>query len=371
MPRSARLYGCAAFVACAIAVAAGAMQHAYQQFVTTQCWSRSIPRQPNHGLLAVPAVPWLDAEEFEQYISRGTPVLITNMTTDWAAMTKWQDVEYMGRTCPDYRAEFYSRFPGAGRYALSLAEYTKRLAQAEARGDEEAVISLGYMSCDDGFFGSCPALWADVDGFPLMKARRSRGDSPVRRLVATLLRLGGAAEEVMDSRWYHSKDWINALTWIGGGGSKTMLHYDDDPASVLWQLKGRKQIVIYSSDQTQSLYPRVACNPGADQYGTRYSELGGPKWREHCNLTHPSSSSAECLARFPRFAEARPLLLTLEPGQGLYIPSGWYDACPAREPTAPVLSGCNPPSARPPREPFGPPCPSQAGRGASIALNCL
>ena len=39
-------------------------------------------------------------------------------------------------------------------------------------------------------------------------------------------------------------DWIQAVTWIGPPGSKTGLHYDDDPISILYQFKGEKKYVF-------------------------------------------------------------------------------------------------------------------------------
>jgi hypothetical protein len=106
-------------------------------------------------------------------------------------------------------------------------------------------------------------------------------------------------------------DWIQAVTWIGPPGSKTKLHYDDDPMSILHQFKGEKRIRIWSPDQSKYMYPNSGCSDNSE-YGTRFSNIEDINDEKHIKKF------------FPLFQNATALEYTLKPGEMIYIPSGWW-----------------------------------------------
>lgn len=121
-------------------------------------------------------------------------------------------------------------------------------------------------------------LWDDVDGLgPLLRSAIGRGGD------ATL------------------------GVWIGSPGSTTGLHYDSEPLSILHQVAGTKQVTLYHPSQAPFLYPGGRFYP--------YTENSRVDLRR---------SAATIAARWPLFAHARPVRVTLRPGDALYIPINWW-----------------------------------------------
>ncbi len=102
--------------------------------------------------------------------------------------------------------------------------------------------------------------------------------------------------------------------WYGGSGCVTALHFDWT-SNFLAQVKGRKQVTLFSPDQTPYLYP-------AGDGPTDWIDL-----REHSllDIEHPDYD------RFPLFREARPLSGVLEPGDMLWLPPNWWHQMKALE----------------------------------------
>ena len=87
------------------------------------------------------------------------------------------------------------------------------------------------------------------------------------------------------------------------------LHRDDEPCLVLHQLYGTKRVVLLSPDQSDLLAPKPSTHSIAE-HGTHYSSLPFP------------------------FDEAPPapsvnLTVTLEAGDALLLPNGWWHAVEA------------------------------------------
>lgn len=92
--------------------------------------------------------------------------------------------------------------------------------------------------------------------------------------------------------------------FIGGTGqSFPVLHYDElYTHAFLMQIYGRKQYFVYPPDQTPFMYP-VPDDPN------------------HSQLNDVESPD---LAKFPLFAKARGLTFTLDAGEMLFVPCGWW-----------------------------------------------
>ncbi|MES2739919.1 MAG: cupin-like domain-containing protein [Pseudomonadota bacterium] len=90
--------------------------------------------------------------------------------------------------------------------------------------------------------------------------------------------------------------------WIGPAGTVTPLHcdYDDNIFAQIW---GSKRIFLAPPHHDRFLYPREA---NAVLFGS------------------PFDPEAPDFARFPLARHAAMIELTIEPGEMLYVPAGWY-----------------------------------------------
>ncbi len=96
---------------------------------------------------------------------------------------------------------------------------------------------------------------------------------------------------------------VNELPFMffGGQGSKVTLHYDIDMSHVfLNQIHGRKRVILFAPDQSRLLYrhPYTVAS---------YVDINRPD-----------------LLRYPALALAKGYEVMLEPGETVYIPSGYW-----------------------------------------------
>ena len=282
----------------------------FHRFFSSQCFSRVVPSIPLHGLEAVPE---LSFEEFNQidfindYQMNGVPLVVRGYAKDWPAMQKWQDLTYFGgKSCKNFRIK---------HWGLSLGEYTKALSDIEKAHTEEEfeqMVELGdhYFKHNEELFYECPELYADVMGFPLARAHASKPETVLAKLARLLIGLFSVEYLPVD---FINGEWLQAVTWIGPPGSKTLLHYDDDPLSLLIQFRGQKIIRMYSPDQSPRLYPQSVCQ-NLEEYGTRFSRFSG----------NPFNMTVLEKQRFPNISSAAFLDVQIYPSDMLYIPSGWW-----------------------------------------------
>lgn len=87
--------------------------------------------------------------------------------------------------------------------------------------------------------------------------------------------------------------------WVGGRGQATVLHEDAVP-NVNCQIRGHKRFTVFSPDDRAFLYPSE----------TRRGE-------------YEVDPRAADLTVHPAYAQARPRVFTLQPGESIYIPPGW------------------------------------------------
>jgi hypothetical protein len=89
--------------------------------------------------------------------------------------------------------------------------------------------------------------------------------------------------------------------WIGTANTVTPLHHDLTP-NMFAQVVGEKRFILYSPDHVTSLYPRT---------GEEF----------HVSAVDPIRPD---LRAYPRFAEARPIVVTVRAGEILFLPSFWW-----------------------------------------------
>jgi lysine-specific demethylase 8 len=96
--------------------------------------------------------------------------------------------------------------------------------------------------------------------------------------------------------------------WFGAAGTFSTLHFD--PADNFFaQIWGRKKFILFAPEQGPLLYrSHQLCEQSPFCLG-----LFSP-----VDVAHPD------LERFPRYAQATPIEVVLEPGEILYVPPGWW-----------------------------------------------
>jgi hypothetical protein len=215
----------------------------------------------------------LSYEEFEQeYLIPGRPVVLTDVTKDWNALSRWT---------PDFfRKEFGDQQIKANDKNYSVRDF---MDLVEASSPENPAPYLRNEYIPEVF----PTLLKDVQPCP----------------------------QHMTKNWLAGKFYVTQLDdllnkyavpeiYIGGaGGSFPFLHYDlcFSHAS-LSQVYGRKMFILYSPDQSEYVYP-------------------SPTYKNQSQVRNPDKAD---LTKFPLFAKAVPTVFTLDPGETVFIPGGWW-----------------------------------------------
>ncbi len=208
----------------------------------------------------------------EQYLRPRRPVVITDAIRRWGAMSKWT---------PDFfRTEFGSKEVTISNQRYKLGDF---IDLVENSTPEKAAPYLRNESIREMF----PELAKDIEPCP-----------------AYLF------PNWLSGRFYPGK--VNSILnrccdpeiYIGGAGGRfPFLHYDlYHTHACLNQIYGRKSFVAYAPEQAAYLYPKK------DARNRSTIE----------DLEHPD------LDRYPLFAKAVPMKFTLEPGETLFIPAGWW-----------------------------------------------
>lgn len=207
----------------------------------------------------------------EEFQRPSRPVVLTDLTRDWPALGKFTP-EYLRKHCG-------SRNVPIGNRSYKLSEFLDLLEKSTP--DHPAPYP-----CKLDLHGDYADLAADVPRPPVTLPDRTRS-----WLIPSRFRAGSADLEV----------------FIGGpGGEFPYVHYDYlGYYAFINQVFGEKEFYVYPPGQEQYLYP----DPER-------------RW-----LSTVNNSFQPDLDKFPLFAKAKPLVLTLKPGESLFIPAGiWHTA---------------------------------------------
>jgi ribosomal protein L16 Arg81 hydroxylase len=217
----------------------------------------------------------VSAHEFlSDYYSVNRPVVLTDVTDGWPALRKWNPA-YLKSVIGDHEVEVmaernndpnYERRAGTHRRTMRFSEYADKLADIGTSNDYYLVANNHLLERE-----CAEPLWQDF-----------RCDE---RYLTPAPPSG------------------TAFLWFGPGGTYTPLHHD--VMNVLFvQVAGRKEFTLISPLAS----PCVANNVGV------YADV---------DPREPD------LDRFPRFKSARPVTVTVNPGEALFIPVGWWHAVTA------------------------------------------
>jgi hypothetical protein len=212
----------------------------------------------------------LSREEFlTQYYAANRPVVLTDVADRWPARHRWT-ADYLVERIGDDLVEVMTtreRDPGyeqnldAHRTQMAFRDY---VAQVEASGPTNDF----YLVANNHFLDqptAAPLLPDIVQDERLLDPRSARG---------------------------------HTFFWYGPAGTVTPLHHDTTNV-LLTQVRGSKQVRLVPALEGHRVYNDVAV----------YS---------------PVDPEAPDLDRFPRFAGATSMTVTLEAGEALFIPVGWW-----------------------------------------------
>jgi hypothetical protein len=221
-------------------------------------------------LAQVDRVSQLSVAEFQNsYLPQGRPVVITNAVQHWKLFSaSWDELKELLRD-----AQGFTRH---GDYASTA--FTEKDFRQTSIGD--------YM---DKLLANDATL-SPANGFPPY--------------------LGNNFWPADKKGWFEFPPYFAEYSeeapklWIGPGGTVSPFHRDKTD-NLFVQVKGRKSVLLGSPDQWQELYAWSIDPTG--QF-------------EGCDVD-PEKPDLE---RFPLFARAHLLRVSLEPGDMLFIPEGWY-----------------------------------------------
>ncbi|KAM9343134.1 HSPB1-associated protein 1 homolog [Pholidichthys leucotaenia] len=112
-----------------------------------------------------------------------------------------------------------------------------------------------------------------------------------------------------DVQWsdfgFEGRNGMESTLWIGTEGANTPCHLDSYGCNLVLQVQGRKRWHLFPPEDTAKLYPtRIPY-----EESSVFSQVP---------VLHPD------LRRYPDFEGARAHIVTLEPGQVLYVPRHWW-----------------------------------------------
>lgn len=209
----------------------------------------------------------LTAEDFlNRFYATSRPVIMRGAIADWPALKRWT---------PDYLKQQV----GAGEVEFQGGRNNDPNFELYKDNHKHRMPFDGFIDLITGAGGGNDAYLTAYNS-----ASNSAVLAPLEADIGRIGILTGAP----------------GMLWIGPGGTFTPLHFDLTN-NLLAQIVGTKHLVLLPPSET----PKLA--------NTRHV------FSDVHDVTDP-----ECLARYPEAESARQFEVTLEPGDLLYIPVGWW-----------------------------------------------
>ncbi|WP_246173943.1 cupin-like domain-containing protein [Paraburkholderia hayleyella] len=205
---------------------------------------------------------------FEEYYQQNRPVIISGMLDGWMARKKW-NLDYFRAQCGDCEIEVQFDRETDTHYEINQP----RLKRTMRFGDYVDLVERS--SPTNNFY---------------MTANNT---SHNRQALAALWPDAPPIGEYLDA---NSPD--TGFFWFGPAGTRTPFHHDLTN-NFMAQVIGRKRITLVPLCDTPYMYNLLHC----------YSQVDG---------------SAIDFARFPEMRHAQIIDCTLEPGELLFLPIGWW-----------------------------------------------
>jgi ribosomal protein L16 Arg81 hydroxylase len=205
---------------------------------------------------------------YEQYYFQNRPVIITGMLDSWPARTRW-NFDYFRARCGDAEVEVQFGRDADANYEINqpALKRTMRFGDYVDLVDQSGATNDFYMTANN--------------------------TSRNRAALATLW------DDVPPLREYLDPDSADkGFFWFGPAGTKTPFHHDLTN-NFMAQVIGRKRVRLVPLTDTAHMYNHLHC----------YSQIDG---------------GAIDVERFPSVQHARMIECTLEPGELLFLPIGWW-----------------------------------------------
>lgn len=218
----------------------------------------------------------------KRYFRPKRPVLITGMASAWPAARKWS-FAFFRDLAEDRKVVLESGNVLQGKTAFETSgfrAYVEHLMTTGPTSEAGKGAARRYLSMFN-IFEHYPALRDDVDF----------------SLITDL------------TRWHYT------FGWLGPQGTLTGFHIDWID-NILAQIQGRKRLWLVSPQDSHCMYP-----------SRKYD------FRSTLSSVDPEDYDP---ARYPWFAQVRPIQVDLEPGHMLFIPRGWWHRVQSLDPSISV-----------------------------------
>lgn len=222
----------------------------------------------------------LDRERFNRdYYEPKEPVIIKGEASNWKATQKWNP-EYLDSLLGHQEAKLSFREDGISGASYDVEIESLPFSEARRRISEDGRCYVSQMSIERPWISRYTT--GSSTSFPKL------------------------SEDIQKPRFLDDLAKIHhvSMFWFGGDSCKTAVHWDT-LNNLFAQIFGKKRFRLFSPSQTEYLYP---------EFGTDYYH------HARVNVFDPDENE------FPLYEHAEPQELTLEPGDMLFIPKGWWHA---------------------------------------------
>ncbi|XP_029314194.1 HSPB1-associated protein 1 homolog isoform X2 [Cottoperca gobio] len=255
-----------------------------QKFHTIPCRS---PSKENRVMAAPDSIKPFSPEETQRILHHlQQPAVFTSMTAGWPVL-RWTAEHLSG--CLDKLI----RFRIGRKEETNTPLFETQCCYVEARLEHFLSWSRDQAEADVGPFCEYPnaEYWAYAD----------------YKYIAVLFKDQPSMFE--DVKWsefgFNGRNGRESTLWIGTEGANTPCHLDSYGCNLVLQVQGRKRWHLFPPEDTVKLYPtRIPF-----EESSVFSQV---------DVLHPD------LTRFPAFQGARAHMVTLQPGQVLYVPRHWW-----------------------------------------------
>lgn len=222
----------------------------------------------------VPRVSDLSPDAFlHQYYARNLPVILAGAAAGWSAVARWTP-DYLKQRIGDHMVQVQADRTSDPDYEL----YKDRHARQMPFSDFVDQITRADGARNDLYMTAYNA---------------SQNDGALSAIRGDMGMIDRYLDPTADNRY--------GLMWIGPAGTVTPMHHDLTN-NLLVQVAGRKVVKLVPAIQADAMYNHIHV----------FSALG--------DIEHPAFD----MERFPDFAQARVLDVTLLPGDALFLPIGWW-----------------------------------------------
>lgn len=231
--------------------------------------------------------PFTPDQAREIVMSLQNPAVFCNMASDWPALC-WT-ATYLAELLVGKKIHFRMGIKEMGTAPLFETE----CSYLEATLEEFLAWSGGQPSCFCGPFSAYDLYkyWAYADYKYIAKLFEDMPDN------------------FQDVRWsdfgFPGRNGSKSTLWIGSAGASTPCHLDTYGCNLVLQVQGRKRWHLYQPEDSSFLYPtRIPY-----EESSVFSKV---------NVVNPNLKS------FPQFKKAQAHVVTLHPGQVLFVPRHWW-----------------------------------------------